>query len=165
MKYTLSRTKKKENHQENFCLSFSLLDLFFRSWKFVMTETRAYNIAHDENVMSLSITQSLKYVYVHMRGEMNSNRLEISFRWKILLQCSVCSLLVSTWNEGKWNESGMDFILVILTEMKFQAGMRFSSEKKLPKTKWISADSLDIVLNAHVRLNILASVISSYSFW
>ena len=100
-----------------------------------------------------------------MRGEMNSNRLEISFRWKILLQCSVCSLLVSTWNEGKWNESGMDFILVILTEMKFQAGMRFSSEKKLPKTKWISADSLDIVLNAHVRLNILASVISSYSFW
>ena len=100
-----------------------------------------------------------------MRGEINSNRLEISFRWKILLQCSVCSLLVFTWNEGKWNESGMDFISVILTEMKFQAGMRFSSEKNLPKTKWISADSLDIVLNAHVRLNILPSVISSYSFW
>ena len=100
-----------------------------------------------------------------MIAEMNSNRFEISFRWKILLQCSVCSLLVFTRNEGKWNESGMDFISVILTEMKFQAGMRFSSEKKLPKTKWISADSLDIVLNAHVRLNILASVISSYSFW
>ena len=37
--------------------------------------------------------------------------------------------------------------------------------KKLPKAKWISADSLDIAINAHVRLKLIASVISLRSFW
>ena len=37
----------------------------------------------------------LEYVH-HMRGEMNSNRYEISFRFKISLQSSVISLLVFT---------------------------------------------------------------------
>ena len=42
--------------------------------------------------------------YVHMRGEMNSNRYEISFRLKISLRCSVSSLLVFRWIEAKWLE-------------------------------------------------------------
>ena len=50
MKYTLSRTKIKENHEETF--SFSLLYLFINSCKFVTTETRAYDIAHGENALS-----------------------------------------------------------------------------------------------------------------
>ena len=50
----------------------------------------------------------------------------------------------------------MDFISVILTEMKFQTGMRFSCEHNLPETKWISADSLDVAYNAHVRLKLNA---------
>ena len=49
-------------------------------------------------------------------------------------------------------QNGMDFISVILTEMKFQTGMRFSCEHNLPETKWISADLLDVAFNAHVRL-------------
>ena len=32
-------------------------------------------------------------------------------------------------------QNGMDFILVILTEMKFQTGMRFSCKHNLPETK------------------------------
>ena len=59
MKYTLSRTKIIQRH---FCLSFSLLYLFIRSCKFVITETRAFDIAHVENAMSSLIIQSICYV-------------------------------------------------------------------------------------------------------
>ena len=52
----------------------------------------------------------------------------------------------------------MDFISVILTEMKFQTGMRFSCEQNLPETKWISAESLDIVFNARVRSKLIAGM-------
>ena len=52
----------------------------------------------------------------------------------------------------------MDFISVILTEMKFQTGMKFSCEHSFPKTKWISADSLDVAFNAHVRLKLNAGM-------
>ena len=52
----------------------------------------------------------------------------------------------------------MDFISFILTEMKFQTGIRFSCEHNLPGTKWISADSLDVAFNAHVRLKRNAGV-------
>ena len=40
-------------------------------------------------------------------------------------------------HELKRNETqnGMDFILVISTEMKFQTGMRFSCKHNLPETK------------------------------
>ena len=49
------------------------------------------------------------YEYVHMRGEMKANRYEISFRLKILLRCSVSSLLVFTWIEVKWNSKRYGF--------------------------------------------------------
>ena len=52
----------------------------------------------------------------------------------------------------------MDFILVILTQVKFQTGMRFLCEQNLPETKWISADSLDIAFNANVHLKLIAGV-------
>ena len=58
----------------------------------------------------------------------------------------------------------MDFILVILTKMKFQNGMRFSCKQNLPKAKLISADSLDIAFNAHVRLKLIVGVISVWLF-
>ena len=80
------------------------------------------------------------------------------FGWKphfgIHLALYLCS------HELKWNEiqNGMDFISVILTEMKFQTRMRFSCEHNLPETKWISAKSLDIAFNAHVHLKLNAGI-------
>ena len=52
----------------------------------------------------------------------------------------------------------MDFISVILIEIKFQTDMRFSCEHNLPETKWISADSFDVAFNAHVRLKLNAGM-------
>ena len=59
-------------------------------------------------------------------------------------------------HELKQNETqkGMNFIPVILTEMKFQTDIRFSCEHSLPETNWISADSLDVEFNAHVLLKL-----------
>ena len=93
-----------------------------------------------------------------MRSKMNSNQYKISFRLKISLRCWVSSLLVFTWIEAKWNQNGMDFISVILTEMKFQTSMRFLCEHNLPQTKWISTDSLDVASTAHVHLKLNASM-------
>ena len=59
MKYTLSRQfqEQKENQiiiKRHVCLSFFHLYLFIRSCKLVITETRAYDIAHDESTMSVT---------------------------------------------------------------------------------------------------------------
>ena len=78
--------------------------------------------------------------------------------WK----CHFCvqSALYLCSHELRRNETqnGIDFISVILTDMKFQTGMRFSCEQNLHETKWISADSLDIAFNAHVRLKLIAGM-------
>ena len=79
-----------------------------------------------------------------MRGGMNSNRYEISFLLKISLRCSVNLYLCSHELRRNETRNSMDFRSVILTEMKFQTGMRFSCEHNLPETKWISADSLNV---------------------
>ena len=70
-------------------------------------------------------------------------------------------------HELRQNETqiGMHFISVILNEMKFQTGMKFSCEQNLPEVKWINADTLDITFNVHVRLKLIAGVISLRSFW
>ena len=59
MKYTLSRTKLKENHYETFLFIISLLYMFIRSCKFVVIGTRAYDIAHDKNTMGSLISESI----------------------------------------------------------------------------------------------------------
>ena len=76
------------------------------------------------------------------------------FGWKF--HFGVQSALYLCSHELRRNETqnGMDFISVILTEMKFQTGMRFLCEHNLPQTKWISADLLDVAFNAHVRLKL-----------
>ena len=68
-----------------------------------------------------------------MRGELNSNWYEISFRLKISLQ----SALYLCSHELRRNETqnGMDFISVLLTEMKFPTGIRFSREQNLLEMK------------------------------
>ena len=80
------------------------------------------------------------------------------FGWKS--HFGVQSALYLCSHELRRNETqnGMDFISVILTEMKFQTGMRFSCEHNLPETKWISADLLDVAFNAHVRLKLNAGM-------
>ena len=55
-------------------------------------------------------------------------------------------------------QNGMDFISVILTELKFPTGMRFSCEQNLPETKLISADSLDIAFNVRVCLRLVTGM-------
>ena len=57
------------------------------------------------------------------------------FGWKS--HFGVQSALYLCSDESRQNETqnGMDFISVILTEMKFQSGMRFSCEHNLPKCK------------------------------
>ena len=42
--------------------------------------------------------------------------------------------------------------------MKFQTDVRLSCEQNLPKTKWISAGSLDIAFNGYVRLKLIAGI-------
>ena len=77
------------------------------------------------------------------------------FGWKS--HFGVKSALYLCSHELRWNEThnGMDFISVILTEMKFQTCMRFSFKQNLRETKWISANSLDIAFNAHVRFKLI----------
>ena len=96
---------------------------------------------------------------------MNSNRYEILFRLKISLWCSVSSLLVFTGTESKWNSKRYGFILVILTEIKFKNGMRFSCEHNLSETEWISADPLDVALMRMCVWNSMRVWISYQSFW
>ena len=75
------------------------------------------------------------------------------FSWKS--HFGVHSALYLCSHELRRNETqnGIDFISVILTEMKFQTGMRFSREHNLPATKWISAGSLGVVFNVCLKLN------------
>ena len=80
--------------------------------------------------------------------------MRFQFGWKF--HFGVQSALYLCSHELRQNETqnGMDFISVIMTEMKFQAGVRFLCEHSLPQTKWISIDSLDVAFNAHVCLRL-----------
>ena len=80
------------------------------------------------------------------------------FGWKS--HFGVQSALYLCSHELRRNETqnGTDFISVILIKMKFQTGMRFSCEHNLPETKLISANSLDVAFNAHVRLKLNAGM-------
>ena len=100
-----------------------------------------------------------------MRGEMNSNRHEVSFRLKS--HVGVQSVLYLCSHELRRNEpqNGMHFISAILTKMKFQTGMRFSCEHNLPETKWISADSWMLHLMRMCIWNSMQVWISYRSFW
>ena len=70
-----------------------------------------------------------------MRGEMNSNRYEISFRFKISVSVQSTFYLCSHELRRNETQNGMDLISVILTDMKFQTDMRFSCEHNLPETE------------------------------
>ena len=59
MKYTLQEQKLKKIINRHFCLTFSLSYMFISSCKLFIIETRAYDIAHDENANSSSIIQSV----------------------------------------------------------------------------------------------------------
>ena len=60
-------------------------------------------------------------------------------------------------------QTDIDFISVILTEIKFQTGMRFSCEQYLTEAKWISAASSYITFNTHMCSKLIAG--SLRSFW
>ena len=78
--------------------------------------------------------------YVHMRGEINSNPREISFQLKIHF-CVQSALYLCSY-ELRWNETQKWYGLHI--------GHFDQNENSLPGTKWISADLLDVALNAHI---------------
>ena len=71
----------------------------------------------------------------------------------------VQSALYLCLHELRRNETQnrMNFISVILTEVKFQTVMRFSCEHNLIKTM-NSADSLDVAFNAGVTLKLSAGM-------
>ena len=102
--------------------------------------------------------QNLSLLLVHMRGKMNSNQYEISFRLKISLQCSVSFLLVFTWIEAKYNSKRYGFHVGHFDRNEISNRHEASCEHNLPKTKWISAGSLDVAFNAHVRLKLNAGM-------
>ena len=83
----------------------------------------------------------------------------LHFSWKSHFCVQSALYLYSYELRRNETQNGMDFISVILTEVKFQAGMRFSCEYNLPETKWISAGSLDVAFNAHVRLKLSTGMV------
>ena len=82
--------------------------------------------------------------------------MRLHFGWKSHFGVKSALYLCSHKLRRTETQDGMDFISVILTEMKFQTGMRFSCEHNLRETKWISADFLDVAFNVHVHLNLNA---------
>ena len=57
--YEVHTFKNKTERKRHFCLLFSLLYLLIRSYKLAIIETRAYDIAHDEDAMISVISQIL----------------------------------------------------------------------------------------------------------
>ena len=100
-----------------------------------------------------------------MRGEMNSNRYQISFRLKISLRWAAISLFVLTWIEVKWNSDQNGFLINNFDRNEISNWHKILCEHNLPEAKWISANALDIAFNAHVRLKLIAGVISLLLFW
>ena len=78
--------------------------------------------------------------------------MRLHFGWKSHFGVKSALYLCSHKLRRTETQDGMDFISVILTEMKFQTGTRFSCEYNLCEAKWINADSLDVPFDAHVPL-------------
>ena len=95
---------------------------------------------------------------------MNSNRYEISFRLKISLRCSVSSLLIFTWIEAKWNSNRYGFHIGYFGRNEISNRHEISCEQNLREMKWLSANSLDIAFNVHVRFKLIRVWISYRSF-
>ena len=92
-----------------------------------------------------------------MRGEMNWNCYEISFRLKISLRCLVNFLFVFAWIESKWNSKRYVFHIGHF-DNEISNWHEIFMWTEFPKTKWISADPLDIAFNVHVRLKLIAGM-------
>ena len=98
MKYTLSRQfqEQKENQiiiKRHVCLSFFHLYLFIRSCKLVITETRAYDIAHDESTMSVTNCLSVFDHFVKKRVK-KINLLKFSY--------TVCNVYIIFYYKIPW---------------------------------------------------------------
>ena len=91
--------------------------------------------------------------------------MRLHFGWKSHFGVNSAIYLCSHKLRRTETQDRMDFISVILTEMKFQTNMRFSCEHNLRETKWINADSLDVAFNAHVPWNQMRLWIKCRSFW
>ena len=136
--------------------SVSIIEVKHIAFEFMFTEdlshrSRCYfHIPGYEFFLSKStFTWEAKWTQTGMR---------FHFGWKSHFGVQLVLYLCPHELRRNETQKGMDFKLVILTEMKFQTGMRFSCEQNLPEAKWISADSLDTAFNAHVRLKIIAGM-------
>ena len=69
------------------------------------------------------------------------------FGWKPHFVVQSAGSLCSHELRQNETQTGIDFISVILTDIKFQTGIRCSSEQSLLEVKWVSADSLNIAFN------------------
>ena len=83
--------------------------LFFSFCSIIRLATDFWYLEWISSKINLCSTYDTILEYVHMRGEMNSNWYEISYRLKISLMCSATSLLVFTWIEARWNSKRYSF--------------------------------------------------------
>ena len=124
-----------------------------------------YIISFDKKIKRTDAwCQISKCFALSLRIRTHESRNELKPVWDFILienltsvpcQLFTCVHIIVSNDE---TQTGIDFISVILTETKFQTVMRFSCEQNLHKTKWISAVSLDIAFNAHVRLELIAGI-------
>ena len=72
-----------------------------------------------------------------------------------------CFLIeVCSYERQNETQTSVDFILLVLAEMTFQTGMRFSCEKKITRSERNKHRlvATHIAFNAHMRLNLTAVI-------
>ena len=97
-------------------------------------------------------------------AKLTQTGMRFHFGWKSHFGVQSALYLCSHELRRNKTQTGMDFISVIWTEMKFQTGMRFLCEQNLPEAKRISVNSLDIAFNEHVRLKLIGIILTEMKF-
>ena len=96
---------REQTEKQNF---LALGDVVRSSNKIFMGSQSCFSFANRKKTWRWN-GREIDYEYIYIRGEMDSNRYEISFRLKISLRWSVSSLLVLTLIEVKWNSKQYGF--------------------------------------------------------
>ena len=100
-----------------------------------------------------------------MRGEMNSNRYEISFRLKISLRCLVSSLLVFPWIEAKWNSKRYGFhIFWFWPKRNFKPAWDFPVNVIYPKRSESAQTRWTVRLKLNAGIDFISVILTEMKF-
>ena len=122
---------KSKSLRDIFYHFFSLLNLSIRSCKFVLTESRAYDIAHDENALSSKskyiIGSGLKQPPMFYKKKLFSKNFEIFtgkyLCWSLfLIKNFKATLLIRNWNTGVILWILQNFLKITYFEEHLQTG-------------------------------------------